>query len=257
MRAATPRKGRQRSAIRSSLAASGRRFRFKATLAASCSARSPAGKASGWPRQNRRKMSAVHGPTPLTATSALWASSASRSARPFEIEAALDDRLGKRAQSADFGVRQSAGAQVLFRRLGDFSRLEGRDARLQSAENGGGAGRRHLLRHDDRGQPRKARLPAAKRRRAADRDQAIDELRVLGAQALGGFAQGRLVVDRGAGMVDPCLRRTTFGAPGCSDRWLTLFASPPWPMKSSRLPPSSASRRRRTGRSISATPIRR
>ena len=214
MRAATPRKGRQRSAIRSSLATSGRRFRFKASLAASCSARSPAGKASGWPRQNRRKMSAVHGPTPLTATSALWASSASRRAEPLQIEAAPDDRFGQRVQGADFGVGQSAGAQVLFCGLRDLSRLERDDARLQSAENGGSAGRRDLLRHDDRRKPREARLPAAKRRRAADRDQALKKLRVFGAQALGGFAQDRLIVDRGAGMIDSFLRSAR--GSGCS-----------------------------------------
>ena len=45
-------------------------------------------------------------------------------AKALKIEAAFDDRLGKRAQRADFGVRQPAGAQVLLRRLRDLSRLE-------------------------------------------------------------------------------------------------------------------------------------
>ena len=193
----------------------------------------------------------------MTATSALWASSASRSRKPLKIEAALDDRLGERPQGADFGVRQSAGAQVLLCRLGDFSRLERDDARLQPAENGGGARGRHLLRHDDRGEAGEARLPAAKRRRAADRGQALDQLRVFGAQPLGGFAQGRLIDDQGAGMVDPFLRRDGVWRAGLRAPPAYVCALPPWPMKSSRPPPSSASRHRRTGRSISATPIRR
>ena len=141
------------------------------------------------------------------------------SAKALKIEAALCDRLGDRPQGADFGVRQPAGPQVLLRRLGDFSRLERDDQRLQPAENGGGAGGRHLLRHDDCGQAREARLSASKQRSAADRDQAVDQLRVFGAQALSGFAQGLLVGDRGPRMVDPFLRRSR--APGCSDARLT------------------------------------
>ncbi len=74
--------------------------------------------------------------------------------------------------------------------------------------------------------PAKASLPAAKRRRPADRDQVLDEFRVFGQQALGGSPERRLIVDRGTRMVDPFLRRTTFGAPGCLDLRLRYSLSP-------------------------------
>ena len=143
-----------------------------------------------------------------------------------KIKAMLRDRLGERPQRSDFGVRQPAGAQVLLRRLRDLSGLEGDDARLQSAKNRAGAGRRHLLRHDDRGHSGKPRLPAAKRRRAADRDQAPNEFRIFGAQTRGRFKQPGFVGDWGTGMVDPFLRRTAFGAPGCSDPRLRYSLCP-------------------------------
>ena len=131
-----------------------------------------------------------------------------------KIKTMLRDRLGDRPQCANFGVRQPAGAQVLLRRLRDLSRLERDDARLQSTENRGGAGRRHLLRHDDRGHSRKPRLSAAKRRRAANRNQPPNEFRIFGAQTLGGFKQPGLVGDWGTGMVDPFLRCAR--APRCA-----------------------------------------
>ncbi len=226
MRAATPLKGRQRSAMRSSLSASGRRFRFRASLAASCSATSPAGKASGWPRQNRRKTSAVHGPIAFDRDERLMRVLGVEGAEADKVKAILHDRLGEGPQGSDFGVRQPAGAQVLLRRLRDLGRLKRRDARLQSAENRAGAGRRHLLRHDDRGHSGKPGLPAAKRRRAADRNQPPDELRVFGAQTLGRLKEPRLIGDWGTGMVDPCLGWTAFGAPGCSDRRLRYSLCP-------------------------------
>jgi len=131
-----------------------------------------------------------------------------------KIKTMLRDRLGDRPQCANFGVRQPAGAQVLLRRLRDLSRLERDDARLQSTENRGGAGRRHLLRHDDRGHSGKPRLSAAKRRRAANRNQPPNEFRIFGAQTLGGFKQPGLVGDWGTGMVDPFLRCAR--APRCA-----------------------------------------
>jgi hypothetical protein len=53
-----------------------------------------------------------------------------KSSEAGKIKAILRDRLGDRPQRADLGVRQSAGAQVLFGRLGDLSRFERDDARL-------------------------------------------------------------------------------------------------------------------------------
>jgi hypothetical protein len=98
-----------------------------------------------------------------------------------------------------------------------LSRFERDDARLQAAENGGGAGDRHLLGDDDRREAGEARIPAAKRRRPARRSQALDQFRVFGAQALRGFVQGSLVDDQGAGMIGP---RRRAGAPGCAARRL-------------------------------------
>ena len=153
-----------------------------------------------------------------------------------QIETPLSDRVSERPQRPHFGVRQPAGAQVLFRRLDDFRRLQRDDARLQSAVNRRGARRRHLLGHDDRGHSGKARLSAAKGRRSADGDQPVDEFRVFGAQTLGGFKQPAFVGDRRAGMVDPYLRWAAFCAPGCGAPPASVFALPPWPMKSSRCP---------------------
>ena len=113
-----------------------------------------------------------------------------------KIEAAFSDRLGERPQGANFGVRQSAGAQVVVGRTGDLSRLERRDARLQSAEDGGGAGDRHLLGDDDRRKAGEARFSAAKRRPPAGCGQAVDQFRVFVPQPLGGFVQGRLIGDQ-------------------------------------------------------------
>ena len=220
MRAATPLSGRQRSAIRSSRGSVRAPLQvqshFGGLLQRHVAGREGVRVAEAKEEENVRRPWT----DPFDRDQRLVGVLGVEIGKALKIEAALEDRLGERVQSADFGVGQSAGAQVLFCRLGDFGRLERNDERLQSAENGGGAGRRHLLRHDDRSQPRKARLPAAKRRRAADRDQTLDEFRVFGAQALGGFPQRRLIVDRGTGMVDPFLRRTALGAPGCSDRWL-------------------------------------
>ena len=163
-------------------------------------------------------MSAVHGPTPLTATSALMGVAGIEIAEALEIEAAPDHRLGDRLQGADFGVRQSAGAQIVLGRPGDFGRLERDDARLQAAENGGSAGDRHLLGDDDRREAREARFSAAKRRPSARRGQAFDQLRVFRAQALGGFVQTRFIDDQGTGMIGSCRRRAR--ATGCARRRL-------------------------------------
>ena len=217
MRAATPLSGRQRSAIRSSLRRVRAPLQVQGHLGGFLQRQVAGGESVRMAKAKQEENVRRPWTDPFDRDQRLMGVLSVEIGKALKIEAALNDRLGERAQSADFGVRQSAGAQVLFCRLGDFSRLEGHDERLQSAENGGGAGRRHLLRHNDCSQSRKARLPPAKRRGAADRDQALDELRVFGAQALGGFPQGRFIVDRGTRMVDSFLRWTTFGAPGCSD----------------------------------------
>ena len=66
--------------------------------------------------------------------------------------------------------------------------------------------------------PAKPGFPAAERRPSARRGQALDQFRVFGAQALGGFAQGSLIDDQGARMIGPC--RRTAGAQGCAGRRL-------------------------------------
>src|SRR5208283_3538339 len=100
---------------------------------------------------------------------------------------ALDDCCGERTQRADFGRRQSAGAQALLRRFEELGGLERGHERLQPAENGAGAGDGQLLRDDDRSETRETWVSAAKRGPSADRNQALDEFRVLGPQALGGL----------------------------------------------------------------------
>jgi len=63
---AAPRSGRQGSASGIICFAVGRVFNPNPILTASCTARSPAGQASPWPRQNNRYTSAVHGPMPCS-----------------------------------------------------------------------------------------------------------------------------------------------------------------------------------------------
>ncbi len=176
------------------------RFRDRAPAAPPpASARSPAGKASGWPRQNSRKMSAVHGPIPLTATSARCASGAGISRERGEVEPAVarPPRATAR-QRADLRAREAAGAQAPPRRpRSTASARERAQRRFQPAEDRVGAGDRHLLRDDDRRQPRKARLAPPQRRRAADLDQPPDRLAVEREQRRGGFGQRRLAVDAG------------------------------------------------------------
>jgi hypothetical protein len=52
--------------------------------------------------------------------------------------------------------------------------------------------------------------PGSRRRADGRRGQALDQFRVFGAQALGGFVQGSLIDDQGARMISPC--RRTAGA---------------------------------------------
>ena len=71
--------------------------------------------------------------------------------------------------------------------LASSSGLKRGDERLQPAENGAGAGDGQLLRDDDRSETRETWVSAAKRGPSADRNQALDEFRVFGPQALGGL----------------------------------------------------------------------
>ena len=79
--------------------------------------------------------------------------------------------------------------------------VERRDARLQPAENGVGAGDRDLLRDDDRRQAGEAGFAPAQRRRTADGDQLLDHFPIMRPQALGRLGERRFVGDQGSGMV--------------------------------------------------------
>ncbi len=161
------------------------------------------GKASGWPRQNRRNMSAVHGPTPFTATSARCASSASCSASALEIERAARDRLGDRAERPDFCGGKAGAAQNLFACGGKAGGVQRDDRPLKSPEYRASARDRDLLRDDDRREAGESRFAAPERRRPSDGDELLHKLRVFCPKPIRCSAKRRFVRDRRARMIDP------------------------------------------------------
>ena len=223
----------------------GRFLRLSASRAASCNAKSPAGKASGWPRQNNRKMSAVQGPTPLTATSArcasgagMWASAArSRPCRATACAAAVSARI--------FGPERPQARRPVSPASNSACGGERVQRRFQPTEDRRGAGDRDLLRDDDRGEPGETRRAQPERRRSADLDEQADRLAVERQQRGAGFGERFLAVDQATRLVAQRRRRP-------SARLLCALARAlSWPQPCR----SSVSRRRPTGRSISATPI--
>ena len=76
--------------------------------------RSPGAITSGRSSRNIRYMCALHSPRPLTATSSAMTVVVVELVEALELERAVDDVLGERAQVADLGAREAArGAQLL------------------------------------------------------------------------------------------------------------------------------------------------
>ena len=175
MRAATPLKGRQRSAIRSSLAASGRRFRFKASLRGFLQREVAGGEGVGMAEAEQEENVRRPRTHAFDRDQRLVGVLGVETAEAFKIEAALDDRLGEpRASARILAFDNPQARKSSSVALAISAASSGTMRACNRPKMAVGAGGRHLLRHDDRGESRKARLPAAKRRRAADRDQALD-----------------------------------------------------------------------------------
>ena len=121
MRAAILRQGRHRSAMAINSAGLGRVSRSSAHCAATCKARSPVAKASARPRQNMRKISAVHGPMPEMPVSAACTaasssgSNASRSSPSTATAAAMARNV--RTFEADSPAPLKSASDIVRRTL--------------------------------------------------------------------------------------------------------------------------------------------
>jgi hypothetical protein len=110
------------------------------------SATSRVGKMSGWPQQNSRYTSAVHGPIPFTAGQCrIAASAASISAQRVEIGRARRDRPRQRASSVATLGRDSPAARISSSPSLEISPCRGRRAQqgVQPTQDRIGAGARH------------------------------------------------------------------------------------------------------------------
>ena len=252
------RRARAASARRSAraAAASGRVLSPRASFAASCRARSPAGKASGWPRQNRRKISAVQGPTPLTATSAVCASSASMPASPA--------RSSPRSATASATPRNA-------RIFGDERPQARKSSSVAAASPAASSGAMRASRRPKMAlalatdtccetmiaaRPAK---PGSRRRRGGGPPIAISVSTRSGSfarKASAAWRKPRLVRDRRSGMIDP-FRGAALRARPCAGALPYASVFQPCAPTSPRDLPSCVSPRRRTAFCISATLIRR
>ena len=122
---------------------------------------------------------------------------------PGEIEAPRLQRQRQRPQRPSLRGRETAGGELLVGAGEEGVRGQRVDGPGKPPMDRVGAGDRHLLRDDDPGETRKARLATAQRRWPTNLEQVGDHVRVPHLQDGQRRREGRFRHDRRAGMVAP------------------------------------------------------